>query len=260
MHKFYPKLDDKQIRQIRMSLEKILFERHEEGTLHNSSFWNVDVYQIIASGDVNVLRETMKDGITIPGTLGALSQDELRSLKNQSMLWISTIVEPLIQELYLDKEIACSIADASILTIDECRDVQSVLDAVAACMFVLTEQVAHANSKYHPLVKNTKDYIHKHFHEKIRVEEIAKKLGTSSSYLAQVFRQSEGMTIHDYIRREKISRAKNMILYSDLSLQTIAEYLGYVSSSHFAREFRAESGESPSAFRSRVKEFSRDTL
>ena len=60
----------------------------------------------------------------------------------------------------------------------------------------------------------------------------------SASYLGLIFRKSEGMTLHQFIVREKVERGKNLLRYSDYDLHTISQYLGFASQSHFGREFK----------------------
>ena len=50
----------------------------------------------------------------------------------------------------------------------------------------------------------SKEYIFKHLHEKIRVQEIADYLHLNSSYLSELFKQQESMTLTDFILQEKV--------------------------------------------------------
>lgn len=260
MEKYKGRFDEVKIIHLKEKVESIIFERQEYGLLHNPYNWGQDLYHAVCSGDTAQLREVLDNGIEIPGTPGKLAKNDLRALKNLMICYIANLTAELIRDGYLSDEQAYTISDAAILTIEDANDPEAVINSVGACLYVLNETIGAIRRRYHPLVRDTKNYIYKHLHEKIRIDDIAAKLNTSPSYLAQVFRRYENTTIREFIRKEKLERGKNLLLYSDLSLQGIANYLGFSSSSHFGREFKAETGMTPSEYRRQAKEKTRDEL
>lgn len=98
-----------------------------------------------------------------------------------------------------------------------------------------------------------KDYIAQHRTKNIRVSELAEAVGVSHSYLTKKFKEIEGITVQQYMIREKIEAAANMIKYSDISLSEIAEYLNFSSQSHMGQYFRKEYGMTPQEYRRRNK-------
>ena len=104
--------------------------------------------------------------------------------------------------------------------------------------------------EYHPLVRQAREYVFQHFHEKIMIEDMARHLGTSATYLGMVFHKSEGITLHQFILQEKIDRAKNLLRYSDYDIFTIGQYLGFASQSHFGKKFKEYTGYTPAKYRS----------
>ena len=96
--------------------------------------------------------------------------------------------------------------------------------------------------------------------EKIVIDQMTEQLGTSASYLGLIFKKSEGMTLHQFIMQEKLERGKNLLRYSDYDLHTISQYLGFASQSHFGREFKKYTGDTPAAYRSRKNQLYREKL
>lgn len=103
-----------------------------------------------------------------------------------------------------------------------------------------------------------KDYIAQHRTKNIRVSELAEIVGVSHSYLTKKFKEIEGITIQQYMIKEKIEAAANMMKYSNNSLAEIAEYLNFSSQSHMGQYFRKEYGMTPQEYRRRnkIEEFS----
>ena len=79
---------------------------------------------------------------------------------------------------------------------------------------------------------------------------LSEKLGYDYAYLANVFSEVKGITIQQYIILNKIERAKELILYDELSLSEIAYRLHYSSCGHLSNQFKKVTGLNPTYFKS----------
>lgn len=68
--------------------------------------------------------------------------------------------------------------------------------------------------------------------------------------LSRLFSVVEGMTIEKFIIAQKIERAKELLLYDELTLAEIADQIGYSSPQHLSNQFRQATGLTPSQFKS----------
>ncbi|EOR93887.1 putative regulatory protein [Arcticibacter svalbardensis MN12-7] len=78
---------------------------------------------------------------------------------------------------------------------------------------------------------------------------IAQELSHDYNYLSALFSSSEGTTIEQYIIRQKIERAKELISYKELSLKEIAWQLDYSSVAHLSSQFKRITTFTPSQYR-----------
>ena len=78
---------------------------------------------------------------------------------------------------------------------------------------------------------------------------ISKKLDHNYTYLSNLFSEATGTTIEHYIILHKIERAKELIVYDELSLTEIAWKLNYSSVAHLSNQFKKITGLTPSFFR-----------
>ena len=101
----------------------------------------------------------------------------------------------------------------------------------------------------HSYVEACKRYIEKNFRKKLEVGEIAPAIGISRTYLSRLFRQSEGITIQQYIQKVKCRHAAQMLQYSSYSISEIAQYNGFSSQSYFGSCFLTWYGVTPHAYR-----------
>ena len=66
------------------------------------------------------------------------------------------------------------------------------------------------------------------------------------NYLSNLFSSVEGITLEQYIIRQKIERAKELLFYDELNLSEIADRLGYSSVAHLSAQFKKITGLTPS--------------
>ena len=102
-------------------------------------------------------------------------------------------------------------------------------------------------------VERAKDYVRKHYREKIYLDEIAESIGISPTHLSKLFKKETGQCLQDYINEERVFRAANLLMYSELSLMEIAEYVHFPSQSYFGKIFKQFKGVSPRIFRDQYR-------
>ena len=90
---------------------------------------------------------------------------------------------------------------------------------------------------------------------------ISDELHYDYNYLSNLFSSLEGMTLEQYVIRQKIERAKELLFYDELTLSQIASELGYSSVAHLSAQFKKVTGLTPSELKkSRNKHESRKPL
>ena len=99
------------------------------------------------------------------------------------------------------------------------------------------------------MLRRVRDYIEAHLEEKISIESLADAIGLSMFHFARAFKQSEGVTPHDYLIRRRVNRAMELLAGTDLPLSEIAVTVGFSDQSHCARRFREIVGVCPRDYR-----------
>lgn len=80
-------------------------------------------------------------------------------------------------------------------------------------------------------------------------EYISRLLNHDYSYLSNLFTTVEGTTIEQYFIAQKIERAKELLVYNELSISEIAFMLNYSSVAHLSRQFKKVTGLTPTHFK-----------
>lgn len=88
---------------------------------------------------------------------------------------------------------------------------------------------------------------------------LEQQLNMDYHYLSTLFSGVEGITIEKYAILQRIERAKELLLYNELTLGEIADQLGYSSVQHLSQQFKKVTGLTPSHFK-QLKENKRKPL
>ncbi|MCE0761112.1 AraC family transcriptional regulator [Marinobacter sp. G11] len=147
----------------------------------------------------------------------------------------------------------------SAATVRLCQHLQSPLTAEALCDGVLREILYLILSSEHsaPLFElaryNTQlarmervlKYMHEHYHESLEVDRLAALAGMSSSSFHRNFRQSTGSPPLQYLKKLRLTRARELLQDKDIKVKQAAASVGYESPTQFSREFKRYFGLSP---------------
>jgi AraC family transcriptional regulator len=98
-------------------------------------------------------------------------------------------------------------------------------------------------------LRKVEDHVREHLAEEMSLEALAEVAQLSPFHFSRVFKQSTGMTPLQFVTRERITRAQQLIRETSRSLIEIALDIGYTSPSHFAKVFRRVAGVAPNEFR-----------
>lgn len=103
-----------------------------------------------------------------------------------------------------------------------------------------------------PIIKlsQTIEYINENIGNGLTLESIARIAGFSPSYFITLFKNSTGLTPHQYIIKRKADIAKRALLESKKSITEIALDVGFADQSHLTRVMRKQTGLTPGNLRS----------
>jgi transcriptional regulator GlxA family with amidase domain len=98
-------------------------------------------------------------------------------------------------------------------------------------------------------IRRVREYIEAHLDEKVSLQTLASVAGVSMFHFARAFKQSEGVTPHDYLIRCRVRRTMELLAGTDLSISEVAASVGFSDQSHCVRRFRERVGVCPRVYR-----------
>lgn len=93
------------------------------------------------------------------------------------------------------------------------------------------------------------DYISYNIHSKLTVTNIAEYFGYNEKYISHMFCEMSGVTLKQYIIQKKTEVASFFLTDTNLSIEEIADRLGYSDAHNFTRSYKKQTGLAPSMYR-----------
>ena len=98
-------------------------------------------------------------------------------------------------------------------------------------------------------LRQVEDYVSEHLAEDISVEALAAVVDLSPFHFSRVFKQATGVSPLQFVTRQRMAHAQQLIRETSRSFIEIALEVGHTNPSHFAQVFRRVVGVTPTEFR-----------
>lgn len=167
---------------------------------------------------------------------------------------LAAIVNPLrISAVPLDRRDARDGFEALLARVQD-GSTESILRqslAIHTLLSTLAEQAlgAPASASSRALVEKAAAYIRAHYAEELALDGLAGAAHISKSYFLRLFRQYMGTTPYNYLLCCRITRAKELLVATELAVCQVAHDTGFGSEANFSTRFSAMAGQSPLAYR-----------
>ena len=217
--KLQKELADEEADQFGRTLKKSLEERTDPGTITDifiSRIREKETYTVLVCGDDSSISE-------IKNQLRTAVAEFSKRMQGTEMGWMTGIT----YHLYYRWE---DLGEA----LREARDVVQVEGEYLKCSSKVLMAI---------------EYIRNNYSRQISLEDIAEYAGISRIYLSQLFKKETGKNIRDYLAEYRLSKAKELLLTSNLKIYTISELCGFGSAQYFNRIFKKMTGFSPYQFK-----------
>lgn len=124
---------------------------------------------------------------------------------------------------------------------------------------VVIEELMEEN-KENRYIQEAVTYIRNHYAAGLTVEELAGYLGVNRSYLYTLFKNKLQLSPKEFLTKFRISRAREQLILTEESVENIAVACGYHSTLVFTKNFKQETGMTPTEFRKTNRKAAKDRL
>ena len=95
------------------------------------------------------------------------------------------------------------------------------------------------------VIEQTISYIHQNLSEELTLEALAKRAKFSPIYFHKLFKASTGKNLHEYVEEQRIQKAIDLLISTDMTLTQIAYECGFSSQSYFSYAFKKKKKMTP---------------
>jgi AraC-like DNA-binding protein len=231
-----------------VSLREFMFFQREQTSSHTPQSWEVGVLQAVEAGDIPLLKRRLAEPVA--GRIGQMAKNPLLQ-ERYTFIAFATLLTRAAIKGNLDAETAYSLSDAYCRQMDSMTRTQDINGLSYKMVIDFCQKVALEGSKSgcSPRIQKLCAYISAHLHEDINLGDLSGVSGLCPRSLSNKFREEIGISITDYIHRQKMREASYLLLHSDYDIAGIADFLNYSSQSYFTKIFRDTYGLTPQKYR-----------
>ncbi len=92
-------------------------------------------------------------------------------------------------------------------------------------------------------------YVYDNIDKPIQVNDLQRELAIARRVLYSKFKQNLGCSVHQFIKKVRVDKIKVLLRETDLTINQIAQKMGFPGADHFAKYFRSIQGENPAQYR-----------
>lgn len=213
---------------------------------HNTADFENAIISSIEFGRPDLVRQLWNGPAMQQQTMGRVSADTLQALKS-TLVTATTLACRAAVRGGLSYNYAMTLSDSYLQrteAVSSYDDFAALLQEILLDLATRTADLQLGESASR-LARDTARRINANLYNKITVEQLARELNISSSYLSRRFKQETGIRLSDYIAIQKINEAKRLMRGTDLSLAQIAYQLSFSSQSYFHAVFKKVTGVTP---------------
>ena len=103
--------------------------------------------------------------------------------------------------------------------------------------------------KDEPLLAEVFGFIEDRYRERVSLKDVARAVSLSPGHLTTVVRRKTGRTVQEWIAERRMVEARRLLVETDLSVEEVAQKVGYGDTGYFVRSFRRTHGATPLGWR-----------
>lgn len=128
---------------------------------------------------------------------------------------------------------------------DNIIDVKNWIKERYLHLLLLMKQNAYDNSNYSENTRKAIDYIHNNYHKNISLDDTARHINVSSSYLSRIFKEECNVNYIRYVNQLRVEKAKMLIENGETRIKDIIQQVGFQNYNYFFKVFKESTNMTP---------------
>lgn len=129
------------------------------------------------------------------------------------------------------------------------QDMKNWVNGMSKYLHPFRRKVDHSPTA---IIETIQRYIQKNLSRNLTRTELSDLVYIHPDYLSHVFREQTGISLREYIAKERIFRAQHLLCHTNLSISVIASECGYENAAYFSKTFKKINGVTPKEFKTQA--------
>ena len=114
-----------------------------------------------------------------------------------------------------------------------------------SCRNIMTRKEEQSSS----VIDRAKHYIETRYNKDISLDDVSREVDISPYYFSKIFKEETGENFIEYVTNIRMTKAKELLQSSDLSMKEICAQVGYSDPNYFSRTFKKNVGVTPTEYK-----------
>ena len=151
--------------------------------------------------------------------------------------------------------------DASLFHISSSASNKVISDTVSSILSWMESKIHPEESNGSDVLEQIYQYLNQHYDSPdFSIKQMASDFSMSISSLSMFFKSHTGILLSDYITDMKMKKAKQLLEYTNLSIQEVGMAIGYLNVNSFSRRFQQVNNQTPKEYRQQFLSQKKDSM
>lgn len=229
-----------------------IYSPHQKKASYEGYLVECELMDIVSKGNINLYNQYFREFVE-HANIGEFGQNKLRNAKDMAIAATTLYTRAAIRGGLPASE-AYNLSDDIISHIEKDNVISNYYEYSRSIGEIFVNRVYRTKRlNITSTVYKAQEYIYSNFAKITSVKKIADNVGVSVSYLQHRFKNETGSSLIDFINQEKINFAKHELIFSENSIEEIANNSGFKNLSVFSSTFKKLEKRSPSNYRKEFK-------
>ncbi len=206
-----------------------------------------DIYNVLLNMNTAFIRSIVSQNEPEVDNLFEQLQAVLGSIQNVSQVKevCTRVMVDLDHELHFSKLLEINL----IQTLNDNKTLAEMMEFIKKTLKRISCQYKNSDAKENNYCELAKNYLDENYMRDMNITDVADYLDISYSYLSKIFRTRTGITLTDYLNSVRITKSKEYLTNTFLTLGEISEKVGYNNAQSYQRFFKKYVNITPGDFR-----------
>ncbi|MCF0229130.1 MAG: response regulator [Parasporobacterium sp.] len=228
----------------------IFYEDYEYKICHYDHIVSMERRRVLEShtkhGNISDIGKVIDECRMQVAAIGNMSPAVLYAVINEIGQIPLSVTESILEDKAIIAEIRTGFEERIDCTVSKEGLWNCVRETYEKCVGAILSEMANQQTKP---VRLLKTYIEEHYGEPISLESAAEYVKLSPNYVSTIFKKETGVSFLEYLTTARLDAATEMLRKTDMSINEIAEKVGYADVKYFSKLCRKTLGMKPSEYR-----------